>query len=585
MAELSPTRLRTRLAPVLFSLAVLPVGGFALWFYVMSLRSVESVLERQTLAAVQNAATGIEAAYEDLLAIGSLSARSRVVRDALGAASPPRDELRAYAQWFLEKAGGRFDQIIFLDADGDPVDKLDPGNSAALDPALESGAVVAPTFEPSDRGGLPAPGQGLRVSVQSTIARGQVFRFSRPVGGSRLRRSTAGAAAPSGYVSLDVRVDRLLTLQAGGDEALIIIERGASSVLLAPDPRLHGQPLAMALPELASALAATDNEASRSLRFDREGAEYVASCMRLDDPAWTLVAWIDAGPYIAGPRSTGQFTLAVAALFALLTGALILVLVNRVQRRTVLLQEANEQLEAQNRRVQEANARIAQETENKSQFLRRMAHDLRSPMNAIIGYTRLVLRKARGVLDERQVGNLENIETSSHNLLNLINEILDLSRIEAGRVEIKRQAVDVRQLAGECADALGSLVRPGVDLHRELADVGQLHTDPDRLRQVIMNLLGNATKFTDTGSITLSLRRDGAAIELSVADTGIGIPANDLPHIFDEFRQVERQGGEPSEGTGLGLAIARKTVRLLGGEIRATSAVGVGTTFTVRLAS
>jgi len=104
--------------------------------------------------------------------------------------------------------------------------------------------------------------------------------------------------------------------------------------------------------------------------------------------------------------------------------------------------------------------------------------------------------------------------------------------------------------------------------------------DPDRLRQVVMNLLGNATKFTDSASITLSVRRVDGAVELSVADTGVGIPPEDLPHIFDGFRQVERQGGGQTEGTGLGLAIAKKTVELLGGTVSATIEVGVGTTFT-----
>jgi signal transduction histidine kinase len=226
---------------------------------------------------------------------------------------------------------------------------------------------------------------------------------------------------------------------------------------------------------------------------------------------------------------------------------------------------------------------LEQATLNKSQFLRRMSHDLRSPMNAIIGYTRLLRRRLADRVDEREARNLANIETSSGNLLNLINDILDLSRIEAGRIEVNLQSVDVCALANECADALESIVHENVVLRRDLHDVGVINSDPDRLRQVLMNLLGNATKFTETGSITLFLRREGDAVELVIADTGVGIPSADLPHIFDEFRQVERQGGEQTEGTGLGLAIARKTVDLLGGEITATSEVGVGTTFTVRL--
>ena len=113
--------------------------------------------------------------------------------------------------------------------------------------------------------------------------------------------------------------------------------------------------------------------------------------------------------------------------------------------------------------------------------------------------------------------------------------------------------------------------------------MGELRTDPERLRQVVMNLLGNATKFTDEGSVTLSVTRHDGDVELTVTDTGIGIPPEDLPHIFAEFRQVERQGGEQTEGTGLGLAIAKKTVELLGGQITATSVVGAGTTFTLRI--
>jgi signal transduction histidine kinase len=141
----------------------------------------------------------------------------------------------------------------------------------------------------------------------------------------------------------------------------------------------------------------------------------------------------------------------------------------------------------------------------------------------------------------------------------------------------------VRGLADECADALESIVQEGVELRREMDEVGDIQTDSDRLRQVVMNLVGNATKFTTAGSITLSLRRTDDAVELSVADTGIGIPSEDLPHIFDEFRQVERQGSTQTEGTGLGLAIAKKTVDLLGGTLSAESEIGKGTTFSLRI--
>ena len=247
-----------------------------------------------------------------------------------------------------------------------------------------------------------------------------------------------------------------------------------------------------------------------------------------------------------------------------------------VRQLSETTQQQNDQLEA-------ANAQVHEATRNKSEFLRRMSHDLRSPMNAIIGYTRLVLRKSRGALDERQIHNLENIQTSSERLLDLINDILDLSRIEAGRIELQMRETQLQPLVSECVDALAPLVKPGVELVRQIETTPPIETDPDRFRQVVMNLLGNAVKFTDEGSITVSLRTTDGGVELCVADTGVGIPPEDLPHIFDEFRQVERQGGEQTEGTGLGLSIARKIVELLGGEISAQSEVGKGTAFAVRL--
>ena len=210
------------------------------------------------------------------------------------------------------------------------------------------------------------------------------------------------------------------------------------------------------------------------------------------------------------------------------------------------------------------------------------AHDLRTPMNAIIGYTRILLRRTGDRLDDREQRNLQNTETSSNNLLQLINEILDLSRIEAGHVDLHIQPVDLHQLADECADALESIVQERVNLRRELTEVGQIQSDPDRLRQVIMNLVGNATKFTEKGSITLSVRPVEDGVEVTVADTGVGIPTKDLAHIFDEFRQVEREGAE-AQGTGLGLAIVKKSVELLGGTISVESEMGKGTKFTLRI--
>ena len=235
------------------------------------------------------------------------------------------------------------------------------------------------------------------------------------------------------------------------------------------------------------------------------------------------------------------------------------------------------------RRLQEANRQIQEANHRKSDFLARMSHDLRTPMNAIIGYTRILLRQAKDQLNQRQYRNLDNIQISANNLLTLINDILDLSKIEAGRIDIKPEAVDLKQLATECIASFASLVKPGVQLEQQLADVNPTYTDADRVRRVVMNLLSNALKFTAQGSITVSSKPVDDWVELSVADTGSGIPPEDLPHIFDEFRQVESQGGKTQEGTGLGLSIAKKSVELLGGTISVESEMGKGTKFTLRI--
>ena len=202
-------------------------------------------------------------------------------------------------------------------------------------------------------------------------------------------------------------------------------------------------------------------------------------------------------------------------------------------------------------------------------------------MNAIIGYTRILLRRSKDNLEERQYKNLENIQVSADHLLELINDILDLSRIEAGRMEVNKQVVELPPLVNECASAVESLLKPGVALHREVDEVEPLQTDPDRLRRVLMNLLSNAVKFTEEGSITVGLRASDGQVELSVTDTGVGISEEDLPGIFEEFSQLA--GSTETAGSGLGLAIAKKSVELLGGSIEAKSEVGSGSTFTVRL--
>ncbi len=247
------------------------------------------------------------------------------------------------------------------------------------------------------------------------------------------------------------------------------------------------------------------------------------------------------------------------------------------------LGDRNRALEMANIQISEQSVRVAEADRLKSDFLARMSHDLRTPLNAIIGYTRILLRRVKDDLEPRQYRNLENVRVSADNLLTLINDILDLSRIESGRSEMQIDDVELPSLIATCSASLESLVGDDVTFSTRVgSQLPIIRSDEDRVRRVLMNLSGNAIKYTEAGTITISADRVGDEILLQVADTGLGIPAQDLPHIFDEFRQVDRRDRK-REGSGLGLAIARKSVEMLGGRIEVESQVGVGSTFSVFL--
>jgi len=225
-------------------------------------------------------------------------------------------------------------------------------------------------------------------------------------------------------------------------------------------------------------------------------------------------------------------------------------------------------LDERTRELAQARQEAEEAKRLKTEFLARMSHDLRTPMNAIVGYARILLRKTREDLDERQYRNLENIQTSAHHLLDLINDILDLSKVEAGRVEVHPEEVDLNRLFYECLAWVAPKVREGVELEQEIEGGECLRTDPDRLRRALKNLLDNAARYTEKGRIRLVAKGNGEKVSIAVEDTGTGIPEADLAHIFDEFRQVARKGRTAEQGTGLGLAIVRRSVELLGGASR-----------------
>lgn len=247
--------------------------------------------------------------------------------------------------------------------------------------------------------------------------------------------------------------------------------------------------------------------------------------------------------------------------------------------------EADRERLAQARELEQARLKSEEAVKIKNEFLSSVSHELRTPLNAIQGYTRIVLRDTN--LSERQRMSLERVMTSSRNQLKLINNILDYSRLEAGRMRLDLEAMDLCAVVREVAAQVEPLAgEQQLELKLELPEDG-LHTIGDRakLERVVINLVGNAIKFTKKGSVTLALESRGGTVRLAVRDTGIGIGSDEKELIFERFRRGRQtdDSRKSYSGTGLGLAISRRLTELLGGRIEVESVLGAGSTFTVAL--
>ena len=235
--------------------------------------------------------------------------------------------------------------------------------------------------------------------------------------------------------------------------------------------------------------------------------------------------------------------------------------------------------------AQEARSIAEQANKAKSTFLANMSHELRTPLNAIIGFTRIVRRKAAGALPERQIENLDKVLSSSDHLLGLINTVLDIAKIEAGRMDVIPASFSIASLVSQCATLARPLLRPGTSFDQQVDEtIERIFSDQDKIKQIILNLLSNAAKFTHSGKITLAVcRLPGERVSISVSDSGIGISEEALSHIFEEFQQADASTTRQYGGTGLGLTISRSLAHLLGGDLTAASQLGQGSIFTLTL--
>jgi adenylate cyclase len=249
-------------------------------------------------------------------------------------------------------------------------------------------------------------------------------------------------------------------------------------------------------------------------------------------------------------------------------------LLTELRNRTAELEDKSQQLEMA--------------SQNKSQFLSSMSHELRTPLNAIIGLTEMMATHAPRFGTEKALEPLRRVNAAGTHLLSLINEVLDLSKIEAGKLDLNPETIDLTRLIDEVIGTAGQLAEKNKNrlIVEAQKSVGALKADPMRLKQILLNLLSNACKFTKEGEVALRVRKvaDGRDwVELAVADTGIGLTAEQQGKLFQDFTQADSLTSRRYGGTGLGLALSRKLARMMGGDVTVTSELGKGSVFTVRL--
>ncbi len=246
---------------------------------------------------------------------------------------------------------------------------------------------------------------------------------------------------------------------------------------------------------------------------------------------------------------------------------------------------AHERLTQQSLILKEQGEILARANKVKTDFLASMSHELRTPLSAILGFADLLLGSSKESLSARARDSLTRIKWNGDHLLSLINDVLDLAKVESGRVDVRRAPVNIAQLARACVAEVDSL-RAGKDvtLTADVPDQNiEVLTDAQRVRQVLLNLLSNALKFTDRGDVKLSVRTTANDVILQVSDTGIGIAAHALGELFQDFHQLHAGDGRRFAGTGVGLALSRRLARALGGDIEASSRENQGSAFTLTL--
>ncbi len=484
---------------------------------------------------------------------------------------------------------------------------------------------VRSALERSDEiGGLSAVFDHMAETVEQTMGEleAQAARLQRTAADLEVRQeSQANALAISAVLAAAVTLEELL--ERGLDELMLVSHSQVGAIYLAGKEAPGVFSLAQQT-GVASGIALEKEivlgQGSLGLTAQRRVVEVLQ-----DIPAQTRFSIAT----IAGEKQANSIVnvplvlhdemvgiVALASLYPIGAGAVEALEMTRGQLATAIsnatthaeteslasdLQTKNGELQVQSEELQAQSEEMRAQTEEliaqqqqveaadrlKSEFLSNMSHELRTPLNSIMALSQLMISRGPGKNPAEEAEYLAVIERNGRNLLNLINDILDISKIEAGRIEIEASDIDTLGLLDQALETVRPLLsQKGLELKVHPHKALKLVSDQDKVQQILLNLLSNAIKFTDQGEIEVAVDKAGAwGVVFSVRDNGIGIAERDLDHIFDEFRQVDGSTTRRHDGTGLGLAICRKLARVLGGDISVSSELGKGSLFSLTLPS
>jgi signal transduction histidine kinase len=399
----------------------------------------------------------------------------------------------------------------------------------------------------------------------------------------KLRQTEADARAERDR--LDLVIDSVA-------DPIIVTDPGGGTVMMnAPAERLFTAPES-ASPETLRLVQANDAHFSSfvSNLFFEGGALRRSGSIGLVDPASGAALPMEA---ISGKivSDRGEVTALVTVLHdrteELERARLFEELKNASAELEQKVREATAELVRQNELLRRSHIALEQASALKSQFLANMSHEFRTPLNAILGYTSMLLKGISGELSPHQRRNLERIDSNSQHLLSIINDILDITRIEAGKMPLTVAEFPMAELIREVLAEVEPLIaRSKLTMTTEVdSALPPLRSDRQKVKQIVINLLTNALKFTPQGGVTVTAvgEAERGRVAIAVADTGIGISPKDQEVIFEDFRQADDSPTRQYTGAGLGLAICRRLASMLGGELTVRSGVGEGSTFTLRL--